>query len=123
MTELIELIKRTTAPDQEVDYAIWRYISGASKEYERYAPEYTGRVDHAMMLIPDGYGYILRSSRGSVNASLFEYPALPIKPRDISVSESKETAPLAICLAAFVLMEELNRLGRYVDCATRPLGA
>lgn len=128
---LIEKIQKLTGPDRQIDLEIsvavnyreefrgpgeWRWSIFADEvrsstngalDPTQFVPRWTGQIEHALMLIPDGAIFYLGNG---VNAALEEKipDGRPWAHVDYGETARAATLPIAVCIAALTHLEKLK---------------
>lgn len=113
MNELIERLQQATGPSVSLNRAIWCALN-PDQDPTTYNGDprwksYTGSIDAAMTLVPDGAGlqlerYWLRRPEAAWRASLYT-GGVPGNPRRQSIGEDAYTPAIALCIAALNIQE------------------
>jgi hypothetical protein len=111
MNDLIARLEKATAPTHDLDaeiYRLWRKTTppppngGMWTPDSEYAPNYTGSIDDALTLVPEGYLLNLTQSRVGTWDALIHNPANADQhiSFDFPYGERPKSAATAICIAA-----------------------
>ncbi|MCW5676257.1 MAG: hypothetical protein KIT15_16910 [Xanthobacteraceae bacterium] len=114
--KLIEQLKKLTGPDRELDFSIYRIVSGrkidadgfitfdhqeATGHISRFAPHYTKSIDAALTLVPVGFAWFLRTT--PFTSPMYWADAKKYEPLAKFVNEGgvRHSLPaIALCIAA-----------------------
>lgn len=115
MQHLIDKLNAAAGPDQALDLEIARAVGAvtlhkveADEPAVESAPRYTGSLDAAVTLIPEGYFWLAGHGRDSPHEPLGGAQVIdPESDEDIGEGEAS-TVPLAICIAALSARQLLD---------------